>query len=315
MQLAHLLHELLLGLADVEQRLARLGVAEEDDEVDGMTLAQRDADLRVVLEAADTRAVPGARVDDHVGSPLRVDAHALRRHDAHQRIVDRTGELPAVNDHLVVEMQDRRQSRTVVLDEIVATLAQRIPEQDRALREIGRVGVPVRPGLGWRDRLQRNAGHAVDTGLGEPLAKMLLCDLGSLLIQLRDLVRDFVASCDLRGCVHERTFSDGRGRTMPWDTPPAMCAGSQVRIGVVRCGPRNQERSHRSTHGRQLPFPELGPARPAAYSAARRSEGIMTAAMKRSIDERQGWHCEIRAPRRFGTSCGIPVTSCRIRRT
>ncbi len=61
MQLAHLAHERLLRLADVEQRLARLGIAEEDHEVDRMALAQRDADLRVVLEAADPRAVAGAR--------------------------------------------------------------------------------------------------------------------------------------------------------------------------------------------------------------------------------------------------------------
>ena len=40
MQLAHVVHELLLGLADVEQRLARLGIAEEDDEVHRMAAAQ-----------------------------------------------------------------------------------------------------------------------------------------------------------------------------------------------------------------------------------------------------------------------------------
>ena len=56
MQRAHLAHELLFGFAYVEQRLPRLGIAEEDDEVDGMAVAQRDADLRIVLEAADARA-------------------------------------------------------------------------------------------------------------------------------------------------------------------------------------------------------------------------------------------------------------------
>ena len=66
-QRAHLLHELLLRLADVEQRLAGLGIAEEDDEVHRMAGAQRDADLRVVLEAADAGPVAGARIDDDVG--------------------------------------------------------------------------------------------------------------------------------------------------------------------------------------------------------------------------------------------------------
>ena len=78
-----MLHELLLRLADVEQRLARLGIAEEDDEVDRVALAQRDADLRIVLEAADAGAVARARVDDHVRAPLGIDGHALGRHDAH----------------------------------------------------------------------------------------------------------------------------------------------------------------------------------------------------------------------------------------
>ena len=78
MQLAHLAHELLLRVADVEQRLAGLGIAEEDDEVDRMARAQRDADLRIVLEAADAGAVAGARIDDDVGPPLRVDRHACR---------------------------------------------------------------------------------------------------------------------------------------------------------------------------------------------------------------------------------------------
>ncbi len=72
-QLAHLLHELLFGMAHVEQRLPRLGIAEEDHEVDRVSGAQRDADLRVVLEAADARAVAGTRIDDHVRPQLRID--------------------------------------------------------------------------------------------------------------------------------------------------------------------------------------------------------------------------------------------------
>ena len=131
----------LLGVAHVEQRLAGLGLAEEDHEIDRMALAQRDADLRVVLEAADAGAVAGARVDDDVGAPLRIDRHALRRHDAHQRVVDRPLERAAVEHHLVVEVQDRRLAGALVLDEVVAALAHRVPEQHRALREIDRVFV------------------------------------------------------------------------------------------------------------------------------------------------------------------------------
>ncbi len=52
-ELAHLAHELFLCLANVEQGLARLGIAKENDEVDRVSFAQGDTNLRVVLEAAD----------------------------------------------------------------------------------------------------------------------------------------------------------------------------------------------------------------------------------------------------------------------
>ena len=89
MQRAHLVHELALRRAHVEQRLPGLRIAEEDDEVDRVSRAQRDADLRVVLEAADAGAVAAARVDDDVRAPLGSTRHALGRDDAHKRIVDR----------------------------------------------------------------------------------------------------------------------------------------------------------------------------------------------------------------------------------
>src|SRR5690242_18064103 len=62
MQLAHAAHELALGGAHVHKRLARLRLGEEDDEIHRMAFAQRHADLRVVLEAADAGAMAGARI-------------------------------------------------------------------------------------------------------------------------------------------------------------------------------------------------------------------------------------------------------------
>ena len=136
MQLAHAVHELALGVAHVEQRLTGLGIREEDDEVHGVAFAQRHADLRIVLETADAGAVAAARVDDHVGTAVGVDRHAFRRNDAQQRVVDRTLERASVHDRLVVEVKHRRQSLPLVLEEVVAALAQRVPEQDGALREV-----------------------------------------------------------------------------------------------------------------------------------------------------------------------------------
>jgi hypothetical protein len=81
MQFAHLPNEPLLGRAHVEQGLAGLGLLEEHDEINGMTCTQGNADLRIVLEAADAGTVPGARIDDQVRALLHVDYDPLRRPD------------------------------------------------------------------------------------------------------------------------------------------------------------------------------------------------------------------------------------------
>ena len=74
MQLADLPDEDDLGAADVLDRLAGLGLREEGHEVDRVAGAQRDADLALLLEAADAGAVAGARVDDHERPLLRVES-------------------------------------------------------------------------------------------------------------------------------------------------------------------------------------------------------------------------------------------------
>ena len=71
-----------------------------------MPRAQRHADLRIVLEAADAGAVP-ARIDDQVGPLGGVDDHAVRRLDVNERVIDGALELPAVEHDVVVEMQHR----------------------------------------------------------------------------------------------------------------------------------------------------------------------------------------------------------------
>ena len=178
MQLAHFAHEVALGGAHVEQRLAGLRLGIEDHEIHRMALAQRDAHLRVVLEAADAGAVAGARVDDDVGPPFRVYRYALRRNDAHQRVVDRLLERAAIQYRLVVEMEKRRFPGALVLHEDVAALAQRVPEEHRALREIERVivaGFPHAP-RGYRQlgRFSRLAGlRGIAHARGEPVLRHL----------------------------------------------------------------------------------------------------------------------------------------------
>ncbi|MCY1210740.1 hypothetical protein D9M72_224350 [compost metagenome] len=122
MQRAHPLDELLLGLAYVQQGLSRLGIAKEDDEIDRVAGPQGHSHLRVVLEAADARAVPGARIDDDIGAAAVIDRDAIGRSDLQQRIVDGPFQLTPIRDGLVAKMQDRLEALHGVFDKVVAPL-------------------------------------------------------------------------------------------------------------------------------------------------------------------------------------------------
>ena len=64
MQRDDLLEEDRLGARDVLDGLARHRLRQEADEIAGMAGLHRDADFAVGLEAADARAMAGARIDD-----------------------------------------------------------------------------------------------------------------------------------------------------------------------------------------------------------------------------------------------------------
>ena len=112
------------------------GSGMEGHEIDRMAVAQRDPDLARLLHAADPGPMAGARVDDHERPLLRVGSDAPLGLDAQQHVVDRPLELAPVHDQLVVEHQHRRLALAVVLERLVAALAQHVPEQDLALRRI-----------------------------------------------------------------------------------------------------------------------------------------------------------------------------------
>src|SRR5690606_6871367 len=97
-----------------------------------------------------------------------------------------------------------------VLDEVVAALAQRVPEEDRPLGEIDTIAVPRAPG-GGGIRVSR-AGDQRDVlrlHLLHTLRVVLLRNLHALLEQDRDLGRDVVALRELLGYVH-------RGDLLRW---------------------------------------------------------------------------------------------------
>ncbi len=114
-----------------------------------MPVRKRGADLAVRLEAANAGTMPGARIDDHIGTLFGIDGHAVRRNDLKQQIVDRPRQRAAVDHDVVVIGQHRRAVLGgVPLVVSVADLAHDVEEEHRALREIGRVDVPVLQHLG-----------------------------------------------------------------------------------------------------------------------------------------------------------------------
>ena len=131
-----LLDKTRLGQADILDRLARHRLRQEADEIAGMTRRQRDADLAVVLHAADARSVPGARVEHDERALARIDRYARRRDDADQRVVDRPRQRAPVEHEFGLEGQNVRRLARIVLDVVVAALAQDIEQQNRALPRI-----------------------------------------------------------------------------------------------------------------------------------------------------------------------------------
>src|SRR4029453_16183833 len=133
---------------------------------------QSDADLGVFLEAADARAVAGARVDDHERPLLVVDLYARGRNDAHQRVIRRPLVGPRIRDRFVFVLEHRRLARGLVRKPLVAPLAQRVPVQHRALRGVERVFRPLPPEFEWglrrgsaRRPLRIRSADAVDKAL------------------------------------------------------------------------------------------------------------------------------------------------------
>ena len=70
------LQECRFGRTHVGERLTGFGSRKKYDEIDRMTTPQRNAHLGFALEAADTAAVAGARIDDHPWPSVLARGHS-----------------------------------------------------------------------------------------------------------------------------------------------------------------------------------------------------------------------------------------------
>jgi len=91
-------------------------VGQEPNEVTGVPGPQRNADLAVRLEAADARAVPGARIDDHERSQLRIDRDPVGRHNAHQPVIHGPLEGAAIDHQLDFVAEHVRNGLSITTD-------------------------------------------------------------------------------------------------------------------------------------------------------------------------------------------------------
>ncbi len=130
-------------MVDIGQRLTGRGFREKDHEIDRMTFVKGHADLGIMLETADPGTMTGARIDDDDRWLVEIDAivPAILSNigDAHQGVVLGMLEAARVEDRLVLEVEQGRQAHALMLQHVARALAQRIPEQDRALPGIDTV--------------------------------------------------------------------------------------------------------------------------------------------------------------------------------
>ena len=139
MQRDHLLQKNRLRTRNVFDGLTRHRLGQETDKIAGMPSLQRNSDFAVRLEAADARAMAGARVYHDKWAAQRIDLHTTRRDDAHQRIIDRPLERAAIHDQLGPIVENVRNRLGKMFEVLVAALAHYIGEQHAALNGIDHV--------------------------------------------------------------------------------------------------------------------------------------------------------------------------------
>ena len=135
-QFRNLFQEHCFGARDILDRLARHRLRQEADEIAWVPGFKSDADLAVGLEAANTGAVAGARIDNDKWPARRIDLDAGRRDNPHKAVVDRLVELAAVDDEFDLIIEHVRSGFGQMLAILIAALPHHIPEQDAPLRGI-----------------------------------------------------------------------------------------------------------------------------------------------------------------------------------
>ena len=171
MQFDHFLEKRGFRAHHVFDALAGDRVGKKAHEIARMSRSQRRADFAVALEAADSGAMPGARIDHHkwpqtprimIFERIVIGPQIGGRDDTHESVVDRPRQRAPVHDQLGAEIEHVGRAFVQMLVVLIAALAHHVGEQHRALPRVDRVvGGRVRERRDGRKCVRRSGGGIV----------------------------------------------------------------------------------------------------------------------------------------------------------
>ncbi len=153
-----LFQEAGLGHHHVFDGLRGHGLRQEGREVAGVPGTHGHADLAFRLETANARPVAGARVHHQEGAFDRVRFHAGRRLDPQEAVIDRPGQLAAIEHQFEFHAEHVGRALGHVIVVLVAALAHHIGVKHAALPGIDGVFIGGRPGVQGRGKRVIGAG-------------------------------------------------------------------------------------------------------------------------------------------------------------
>jgi hypothetical protein len=133
-------------MQDVGEGLSTARLREKRDKVYRVSLRKGDTNLRILLEATDSRPVSGAWIDYEDGRFLLVawrDGRCVFGDNAQEDVVDGMRKLPRIQNGLGPKIKERRQPASFMLYQIVGALPERIPEENGAFEEVTAVSPQV----------------------------------------------------------------------------------------------------------------------------------------------------------------------------
>ena len=139
MQIDDLFKKNCLRARHILNGLARHWLRQEPDEVARVPSLERDANFAVGLEAANSRSMARARIDDNERTKRWIESNRSWRNNPDKGVVDRSLQRPPIDDQLYFEVKDMGRGFGKVLVKLISALAHHVQEKHAALRGINQI--------------------------------------------------------------------------------------------------------------------------------------------------------------------------------